>query len=132
MGMIANEEASAFTDSKVNSEELVKSNGFESSESINKDVSNETSNISKEETPLKKLDVAENVSKNGEIMPKEKNEDIIKNGDDESLAKNSVETEKEPPENSVEKTEKETPSTNESKEENDNKEIQNKKSETQI
>merc|ERR1712226_293969 len=136
--MIANEKASAFTDTKVNSDELIKSNGFDSSEtseSINKNVSNDTSIIStKEATPLKKLAV-ENVSKNGEILPKEKNEDNIKNGGDESLGKKSedekvatknsvvVETEKETSQqNSVEKkTEKEkTTSTTKEVENNDN------------
>merc|ERR1711935_218862 len=113
--MIANEEASAFTDTKVNSDELIKSNGFDSSEtseSINKNVSNDTSIISTEEaTPLKKLDVAnvENVSKNGEILAKEKNEDNIKNGGDESLEKKS-EDEKIATKNSVVvETEKEIP-----------------------
>ena len=132
--MIANEEASAFTDSKVN-----KSNGFDSSETS--EIINDTSStISTEEhTPLKKLEVAENknVSKNGEILPKEKNEDIIKNGDDDNeclgkksedekiATKNSeilIETEKEttPQQNSVEKKEsnekeKTTSSPNESK-----------------
>ena len=132
--MIANEQASAFTDSKVN-----KSNGFDSSETS--EIMNHTSSTisTEEDTPLKKLEVAENknVSKNGEILPKEKNEDIIKNGNDDNeclgeksederiATKNSeilIETDREttPQLNSVEKEEsnekeKTTSSPNESK-----------------